>query len=299
MNDTYAAERYRQACGFLPTSLRQAALAVSGAEQAAAEELRLRRALYLTTPSGERKIPGARVEPQDLEHVLDTVTGYSRYTAAATIPQGFLTAQGGFRVGLCGTAIMENGVVKGFRDLSSLSIRIPREQTGLADQVMPSLWREGRFLSTLIISPPGGGKTTLLRDLVRSLSDDRGLRVSLVDERGALAAVYQGRPQLLVGLHTDVMDACPKAAAIPALLRAMNPQVIAVDEVALQRDVEAMERAANAGAALLATVHGESVQELWRKPLFAGLLELGVFRRAVVILRREGIRRYAVEDLEP
>ena len=186
-----------------------------------------------------------------------------------------------------------------FRDLSSLSIRIPREQIGLADQVLPALWEDGRLLPTLILSPPGGGKTTLLRDLVRSLSDDRGVRVSLVDERGELAAVYLGRPQLQVGLHTDVMDACPKAIAIPALLRAMNPQVIAVDEVALRADVEAMERAVNAGASLLATVHGESVKELWRKPLFAGLLELGVFRRAVVISRRNGERRYAVEDLGP
>ena len=299
MNEAYGAQRYREACALLPERMRYAALSIPPAEQAETEEIRLRRFLYLTTPAGERRVRGVQVEPGDLEYVLDAVTGYSRYTAAATIPQGFLTAQGGFRVGLCGTAILEGQAVTSFRDLSSLSIRIPREQIGLADQVLPALWEDGRLLSTLILSPPGGGKTTLLRDLVRSLSDDRGVRVSLVDERGELAAVYLGRPQLQVGLHTDVMDACPKAIAIPALLRAMNPQVIAVDEVALRADVEAMERAVNAGASLLATVHGESVKELWRKPLFAGLLELGVFRRAVVISRRNGERRYAVEDLGP
>ena len=185
------------------------------------------------------------------------------------------------------------------KELSSLNIRIPRERPGISLPILPLICREGtrEVVSTLILGAPGGGKTTFLRDMVRSLSDRRGVRVALVDERGEIAAMHRCRPQLQVGAHTDVMDACPKAIAIPALLRAMNPEVIAVDEVAVAEDVAAMERSAHAGTALLATVHGSSVAELRRKRLFAALLDTGVFSQAVCI-RREGRRRlYEVERL--
>ena len=290
-------QRYEAACALLPRRLREAALAVPEKEKA--EELRLRQGgrLTLTLPEGEVPVPGTRVTGEDLEAVLDIATGSSRYTASQSLRQGYLTAEGGFRIGVCGTAVLEGGEVALYRDLSSLNIRIPREQIGLADRVLPGLLAEGRLESTLVISPPGGGKTTLLRDLVRALSDEKNLRVSLVDERGELAAVHRGVPQLQVGRHTDVLDACPKAQAIPTLLRAMNPQVIAVDEVAVAGDVAALEQAAGAGVVLLATVHGAGVEDLKRKPILAGMLGLGIFRKAVRIGRLGAGRWYAVEDL--
>ena len=290
-------ERYKAACALLPRRLREAAMAVPG--KGRVEELRLRRGeeLMLTLPEGEMALPGARITGEDLETVLDLATGCSRYTAGQSLHQGYLTAEGGFRIGVCGTAVLEGKQVSCYRDLSSLSIRIPREQIGLADQVLPALLAGGQMESTLVISPPGGGKTTLLRDLVRALSDERGLRVSLVDERGELAAIHRGAPQLRVGRHTDVLDACPKALAIPALLRAMNPQVIAVDEVAVAEDVAALELAAGAGVVLLATVHGTGVEDLARKPLLAGMLGLGIFQKAVRIGRLGEDRWYAVEEL--
>ena len=290
-------QRYEAACALLPRRLREAALAVPEKEKV--EELRLRQGgrLTLTLLEGEVPVPGTRVTGEDLEAVLDIATGSSRYTASQSLRQGYLTAEGGFRIGVCGTAVLEGGEVALYRDLSSLNIRIPREQIGLADRVLPGLLAEGRMESTLVISPPGGGKTTLLRDLVRALSDEKNLRVSLVDERGELAAVHRGVPQLQVGRHTDVLDACPKAQAIPTLLRAMNPQVIAVDEVAVAGDVAALEQAAGAGVVLLATVHGAGVEDLKRKPILAGMLGLGIFRKAVRIGRLGAGRWYAVEDL--
>ena len=290
-------QRYEAACALLPRRLREAALAVPEKEKV--EELRLRQGgrLTLTLPEGEVPVPGTRVTGEDLEAVLDIATGSSRYTASQSLRQGYLTAEGGFRIGVCGTAVLEGGEVALYRDLSSLNIRIPREQIGLADRVLPGLLAEGRLESTLVISPPGGGKTTLLRDLVRAFSDEKNLRVSLVDERGELAAVHRGVPQLQVGRHTDVLDACPKAQAIPTLLRAMNPQVIAVDEVAVAGDVAALEQAAGAGVVLLATVHGAGVEDLKRKPILAGMLGLGIFRKAVRIGRLGAGRWYAVEDL--
>lgn len=290
-------QRYEAACALLPRRLREAALAAPGRETVEELRLRLGEQLTLTLPEGERPVPGTRVTGEDLELVLDIATGCSRYTASQSLRQGYLTAEGGFRIGVCGTAVVENSQVTGYRDLSSLAVRIPREQLGLSDRVLPQLLDQGRLASTLVISPPGGGKTTLLRDLVRALSDERGLRVSLVDERGELAAIHRGQPQLKVGRHTDILDACPKALAVPTLLRAMNPQVIAVDEVAVAADVSALELAAGAGVALLATVHGAGVQDLRRKPLLAGMLDLGLFRRAVLIGRGKEGRWYQVEDL--
>ena len=301
MTEEYAAARYEDACRLLPVRLRGAALALCRREKAEAEELRLRvgRALVLTTRSGPQVLPETRVVRGDLEQVLDRATDYSRYAAAETIRRGYVTAPGGFRVGICGTALPGEGDNLGIKDISSLSIRIPRLCEGAALPVLPGLLEEGRPVSTLLLSPPGGGKTTLLRDLVRLLSRGDGLaepvRVALVDERGELAAVCQGRPQLEVGPHTDIMDGCPKALAVPMLLRAMSPQVIALDELALPEDVEAVRAAAGCGVVLLATVHAASVAELSARPLLRGVLESGVFRRAVVIAGAD--RRCRVEAL--
>ena len=291
------AKGYEAACALLPPRLREAALEAPEGEHA--EELRLRRGeqLGLTLPEGEVFLPGPRVTGEDLEAVLDIATGCSRYTAERSLRRGYLTAEGGYRIGVCGTAVVERGEVTAYQELSSLNIRIPGEQPGLAKGVLSGLLREGRLQNTLVLSPPGGGKTTLLRDLVRALSDEQGMRVSLADERGELAAVCRGVPHLQVGRHTDVLDACPKALAVPTLLRSMNPQVIAVDEVAVEEDVAALELAAGAGAALLATVHGTDVQDLRQRPILAKMLERRLFQKVVRITRLGGERRYHVEDL--
>lgn len=303
MTEEYAASRYEEACSLLPLRLRTAALEIPLSRKAQAEELRLRieRPLYLTMPDGEAPLPQTRVLRSDLEQVLDKASDYSRYAAAETIRRGYLTAAGGFRIGLCGTALPSGNENDGLRDISSLSIRIPRVHEGVASPILPALLEDGRPQSTLILSPPGGGKTTLLRDLVRLLSqgtaDCAPCRVALADERGELAAVHRGRPQLEVGSHTDIMDGCPKHLAVPMLLRAMTPQVIALDEVALDADVEAVRAAAGCGAVLLATVHAPSLEELRARPVGRALLECGIFRRAVRIEGRGADRRSAVERL--
>lgn len=303
MTEEYAASRYEEACALLPGRLRSAAMTIDRRQKAETEELRLRigRPLHLSQPQGEVPLPQTRVTRSDLEQVLDRATEYSRYTAAETLRHGYLTAAGGFRVGVCGTALPSDDQNEGVRDVSSLTIRIPRVREGAAWPVLGELVEAGRPLSTLVLSPPGGGKTTLLRDLVRLLSQGSELcppqRVALVDERGELAAVHRGRPQLEVGSHTDVMDGCPKHLAVPMLLRAMTPQVIALDEVALPADVEAVAAAAGCGVTLLATVHAVSLRDLEERPVGRALLECGVFRRAVLIEGAGTDRRSRVERL--
>lgn len=303
MTEEYAASRYEEACALLPGRLRTAAMSLPIRRKAETEEIRLRigRCVFLTTPGGEEPLPRTMVTRSDLEQVMDKAAEYSRYAAAETIRCGYVTAAGGFRVGLCGTALPSGEINEGVRDISSLAIRIPRVREGAALPVLPELLEDGRPVSTLVLSPPGGGKTTLLRDLVRLLSQGTSgcapCRVALVDERGELAAVHRGRPQLEVGCHTDVMDGCPKHLAVPMLLRAMTPQVIALDEVALPADVEAVCAAAGCGAALLATVHASSLAELKTRPVGRRLLECGVFRRAVLIEGCGSARRSRVERL--
>lgn len=296
------AGRYDRAAAILPSRLRKAALDLSDEEKAAAEEIRLRagRPLTVLLPAGELPLD-MLVEPEELETLCDIATEFSRYAAAETIREGFLPVRGGFRVGLCGTAVMKDGVNTNLKNLSSAVIRVARERLGIAEGIAPRLFQNGGFASTLILSPPGGGKTTLLRDLVRCLSeggpDHPPQRVSLIDERGEVAVVYRGEPQMDVGPHTDVLDACPKALGIPIVLRAMNPQIIAVDEITVREDLKAAELAAGCGVGLLATIHAADTAELLRKPLYRQLLEEQVFRLAVRILRTEQGRAYELEEL--
>ena len=294
--------RYEEAAAILPVGLRKVALALPDEQKRTAEEFRLRagRPLTVLLPEGEMELD-ALVEPEELETLCDLATEFSRYAAAETLREGFLPVRGGFRVGLCGTAVMKDGVSTNLKNLSSAVVRIAREHKGIAEALAPRLFREGVFQSTLLLSPPGGGKTTLLRDLVRCLSDGGAgrppLRVSLVDERGEAAVVYRGEPQMDVGAHTDVLDGCPKALGIPMVLRAMNPQVIAVDEITVREDLRAVSMAAGCGVGLLATIHAADAAELTQKPLYRQLLEDRVFRLAVRILREDGTRRYKVEEL--
>lgn len=285
---------FGKAAALLPQELRAAALALPESVGNAAEELRLRagREAGVLLPDGERGFGSRTVTVRDLETVLETATRASAHTALSAMSAGFVTVRGGCRVGLCGEAVVKDGAVSGIRRLSAVSLRIPRQAKGCADGIIGPL-TAGGFTDTLIISPPGAGKTTLLRELVRLLSDG-GARVSLIDERGEVAGVWEGEPELDVGRRTDIMTGAPKKEAAIMLIRAMSPEILAADEITSPEDVAAMAAAAGCGVKLLATAHAGSAGELAARPLYAELLALGVFRRSVTIRKRGGVREYEV-----
>ena len=304
--EAYAVERFEQAAALLPHELREGVQRLSTAEKARAEEFRLRagRPPMVADPTGERTVPGCGQCPitaADLTGVLEVASQASTHTVLDRVKSGFVTVRGGYRVGLCGSAVMKDGEVCNVKQISSLAIRIAREVPGAGAEVLPQLWEAGTLQSTLLLSPPGGGKTTLLRDLIRRISDGVGgppLRVGVVDERGELAAMYNGVPMTQVGIRTDVMDGCPKAAGLMMLLRGMNPQVLAADEITAPEDVEALEQAAGCRVALLCSAHGGTPDDLRRRPLYRRLLAGGIFRQAVLIELRGGRRNYRVVPLE-
>jgi stage III sporulation protein AA len=295
-------QAFASAVALLPSGLRGALNTLPTAQRVFAEEIRLRlgRPVAVTLPGGERSVcPDRPVTTHDLEMVLEAATQGSTHTALERLRAGFVTLRGGHRLGLCGAVVCQGGEVSALRQLSSVCLRVARAVHGAADGLPARIWNGWRPYNTLILSPPGLGKTTLLRDLIRQVSDGgtHGLpcRVSLADERGEVAACYQGRPQLAVGGRTDVLDGCPKAAGAVWLLRGMAPQVLAMDEITAPEDIQALQYASGCGAALLATAHADSPADLRRRPLYRTLP--GLFDRLILIRRQGDKRVYEVQAM--
>lgn len=263
-------------------------------------EIRLRvgRPLFLTYDGGEcflRK-PGQEqylVTTEDLKETLEYVTGYSLYAYEDEIRQGFISVQGGHRVGVTGKVVLDRGRIMGMKYISCINVRLSHQIPGCADAVMPYIQSRNHISHTLIISPPRCGKTTLLRDVIRQLSNGRegipGVTVGVVDERSELAGSWQGVPQNDLGMRTDILDACPKAEGMQMLVRSMSPDVVAVDELGREEDFRAVESVIHCGCRLIATAHGNSVEDILNQPFFQKLKKMEIFEKYIVLGDRKQI----------
>lgn len=227
------------------------------------------------------------IEKDELMEILEYVSNYSLHAFENELKQGFITIEGGHRVGMTGQVLIENGEVKNIKHISSMNIRMSHEILNCADVILPYITRNKQIYNTLIISPPRCGKTTLLRDLVRQVSDGsrwvKGCTVGVVDERSELGGCYLGVPQNQLGIRTDVLDNCPKSKGMLMLIRSMSPQVIAVDELGSTEDIHALEYAMHCGCKMIATVHATSMDEIRSKPLFEQMVKERRFERYVVL----------------
>ncbi|MBQ9990774.1 MAG: stage III sporulation protein AA [Lachnospiraceae bacterium] len=229
----------------------------------------------------------------EIQELVDYWCKDSRYAYQKELKNGFLTISGGHRIGICGETVLDaEGKIQTIKNISSLNIRFARQCRQAGERILPCLYEKNILQNTLILSPPGAGKTTLLRDLVRRVSDgnefSEGKVVGLVDERGELAASYQGIPQLDIGLRTDVMDGCSKEEGMIRLLRSMGPQVIAVDELGSMKEIKALFKLSGCGCSILATMHGRSLEEMGRKRMLKSLWKEKIFTRVLLLGREEG-----------
>lgn len=226
------------------------------------------------------------VSKQELTGVYRAVCENSLYAYLDEVRSGFVTARGGHRIGFVGKAVRgDDGRIENFKDINSINIRIAREVKGCAKDITEQIYNQGRVKSTLVISPPAGGKTTVLRDITRALSE-KGIKVGVADDRSEISAMYHGVPQNDIGINTDVVENTEKSDGIEILQRTMSPSVIVTDEIVTLKEAEAICRASGSGISIIASIHGNDFDEVLNKPICEPLVKNGVFELLVRIKGR-------------
>lgn len=277
----------------LPDPVRNRLAKLSSSEIQRIEEIRLRIGRPVEVVIDNQSFfldEGQRFSKEEGTILMNRLSMHSLYTLEEEMRRGYITIKGGHRVGIAGKVVLDGGNVKHIRDITSFNIRIARQIFGAANNVLPILIDKGQVKSTLIISPPQCGKTTLIRDIARQLSYGTkgfpGKKVSIVDERSEIAGCVNGIPQKDVGPRTDVMDGCPKAEGMMMMIRSMSPDVLIADEIGRPEDSYALEEAIHAGIAVITTVHGKNLKDVMRRPVLSRLAQSGVFQRYLVLGRQ-------------
>ena len=230
-----------------------------------------------------------KIDPEEILDLLGRICENSIYAYKNQICEGFLTIKGGHRIGITGTVIIEDNKIININYISSLNCRIAREVIGCSKKILNEVLdiENHTIFNTVIVSPPGRGKTTILRDLIRNLSngidekDFSGKTIGLVDERGEIAAIYKGIPQNDIGIRTDVIDNVPKPEAMRILVRSMAPQIIACDEIGSKEDIEAINYVMCSGVKGIFTAHGNDIEDVCKNPWMAQLINNHIFERII------------------
>lgn len=225
---------------------------------------------------------------EDIKYIIQRISNFSIYACEEEIKQGFITISGGHRVGLAGECVMEKGYVKTIRNISSLNIRVCRQVLGCSKEVLKYIVNNNKINNTIIISPPKCGKTTILRDISRSLSNMKK-KVAIIDERSEIANCFLGVPQMDIGIRCDVLDNCQKSEGIIMAIRSLSPEVIICDEIGTKKDIEALSMAFNSGVKVITTIHGKDIEDLNKRTMIRELIIENVLERAVVLSSKKGV----------
>lgn len=230
----------------------------------------------------------------DLKQILVRISNYSLYAYEEEIRQGYITIKGGHRIGIAGECVLNKGEIKTIRNISSLNIRICHEVKGCSNEVMKYITKNDSILNTLIVSPPKCGKTTILRDMARNISNGmplynlKGKKVSIIDERSEIASCFNGIPQLDIGIRTDILDNCFKKDGMIMAIRSLSPEIIICDEIGTYGEIEALNMAFNSGVNIIVTIHGYSIDDVYKRAVFKELLENSILDRIIVLSSRKG-----------
>ena len=228
------------------------------------------------------------ISSEDLNYTLQRISNFSLYAYEEEIKQGFITIKGGHRVGIAGECVMENNKIKTIRNISSLNIRISREIIGASKNIMKFILENNKVNNTLIISPPKCGKTTLLRDIARSLSN-KGKRIAIIDERSEIAGCYKGVPQMNIGIRSDVLDNCLKSQGMIMAIRSLAPEVIICDEIGSKEDIESLVMAFNSGVSVISTLHGFDIEDLFFRSVFKDILDNKILDYVIVLSNKDKV----------
>ncbi|WP_160678682.1 stage III sporulation protein AA [Clostridium sp. C8-1-8] len=232
---------------------------------------------------------------EEINNIFNRISNFSIYAFEEDIKQGFITIKGGHRIGVTGHWVNDDGVIKSLKSVFSINIRIARQIIGCSDKLLEHVIKEDKLYNTILVSPPKCGKTTLLRDLTRNISngylkyDLTGKKVCVIDERSEIAACHLGVPQMDVGVRTDIYDNCMKYLGLMMAIRCMSPDVIICDEIGTEKDVEAIVSAFNCGVKIISTIHGNDENDLYNRPVFNKLLENKVIERIIVLSNKNGV----------
>lgn len=232
---------------------------------------------------------------EDCNKALQLISKSSLYAFEEELKNGYITLKGGYRVGIVGKCVIENGYIKTMRNISGYNYRIMRELKGVSDNIISYIVKSPKEVkNTLIISPPQCGKTTLIRDIARNISNGidwlgfKGLNIGIIDERSEISACYNGVPQVDVGIRTDVLDGCPKSSGILMMIRSMSPKVIITDELGKQSDIKAIYEALNAGISVISTIHGKNLQDVLQKHDIKDIISSNTFDRYIILSSKLG-----------